>query len=500
MRRNSVSNGLILALLALGLVATSAPSGIAADPEKDSAVGKPWKPVGIFAVASYDHLKGDVSYVGEMIGRPELAAMAEGGIALLTAGRGLQGLDKTRPVGIVFVLPEGAEEAEPIVLLPVTDAGKLLALAGEPKKKDGLWEVEPKFGDNTLPGTLYVREHNGWALGSGKKELLSTPPAEPGKLFGDLLEQYDIAVRIDLAGVPASLRKKFFESAPGLGSLDLLPTPAEPKRKPGDAPQEDSAAEKELETENAPSWYAANAGELEQMTIGWKLDAERETTHFDVSAVARPGSKLAQRFADQFHDIRTRFVGFVDADAALKFNLSSGLLPEDIANQQSTITDLRKDALQWIEDNFDLPEDAEIDRKAIQKALGDLFDVASATIATGEIDMAAMAIMKPEQFTFSAASFVTDGRKVEAALKTLATELGKSDEFPEIKWNAETFEGVRFHVVEIPIDPNDVDQHKLVGDKAELVIGCDDKSIYFAVGRSAVAKLKFSSSQNAGLG
>ena len=55
------------------------------------------KPIAALAVASYNDLISDVNFVGELVDRPQLGATVEGLLALVTQGKGLAGVDKTRP-------------------------------------------------------------------------------------------------------------------------------------------------------------------------------------------------------------------------------------------------------------------------------------------------------------------------------------------------------------------------------------------------------------------
>ena len=59
------------------------------------------KPIAALAVASYNDLVSDVNFVGGLVERPQLGAALEGLLAMVTQGKGLAGVDKTRPWGVI---------------------------------------------------------------------------------------------------------------------------------------------------------------------------------------------------------------------------------------------------------------------------------------------------------------------------------------------------------------------------------------------------------------
>ena len=67
------------------------------------------KPIAALAVASYDDLVSDVNFVGNLVERPQLGAAMEGLLAMVTQGKGLAGVDKARPWGVII---QASGEAE----------------------------------------------------------------------------------------------------------------------------------------------------------------------------------------------------------------------------------------------------------------------------------------------------------------------------------------------------------------------------------------------------
>jgi len=79
------------------------------------------------AVASYNDLIGDVNFVGGLVDRPQLGATVDALAILVTQGKGLAGVDKTRPWGVI-VQASSESDATGFVFIPVTDFKKALGL------------------------------------------------------------------------------------------------------------------------------------------------------------------------------------------------------------------------------------------------------------------------------------------------------------------------------------------------------------------------------------
>jgi hypothetical protein len=122
-------------------------------------------------------------------------------------------------------------------------------------------------------------------------------------------------------------------------------------------------------------------------------------------------------------------------------------------------------------------------------------DVAEKTLESGKMDFAAAVKLAPKMLTVVAAAHIAQGKKLESVLKRLAEQVGKDqpDAAKLIKLNAEEHEGIRFHVISIPVSMMDEDDREkiaaLVGENLDVVIGVGDKSLYVGVGRDAAKTL-----------
>ena len=87
-----------------------------------------------------------------------------------------------------------------------------------------------------------------------------------------------------------------------------------------------------------------------------------------------------------------------------------------------------------------------------------------------------------------AGGLVGDPSKVESGLKKLEALAEKDEEFPGITWNAESHGEISFHTIDVPVP--DAQAQQLVGDTMEIAVGTGGKSVFFALGKDAVASTK----------
>ena len=128
------------------------------------------KPIAALTVASYNDLVGDVNFVGTLVDRPQLGAAMDGLLAMVTQGKGLAGVDKTRPWGVI--VQASGENISGYVFLPVTDFKKalgLLELYSTVDAQGGVYKLTPKDGKKVN----YVKQQGTWAFFAETPEVLA---------------------------------------------------------------------------------------------------------------------------------------------------------------------------------------------------------------------------------------------------------------------------------------------------------------------------------------
>jgi hypothetical protein len=463
----------LLWVLGLGLVL----AGLGMRP----AQAAPLKPVAVVTISGYDELMGDLEFVGEISGRPELATGLKGMISLTTGGKGLEGLDKSKPLGAV-VQTDG-EKFHGYTFVPVTDLKKLLEVLEPMAGKitdvgDGVVEVQTNQGR-----TFYVKEKRpGWAIICDSKEALARAPADPLAAIGDLNKKYDLAARVYVHNIPEKFRQ---------AAITRVKEGAErqSERRPGESDAE-YAVRKKLSDQSVEAAITA-INELEQVSLGWSLNHKVGDVHLDLSATVLPGSDAARTLADMAQ-AKSNLAGFLVPGAAVVGNWLSQVPTQDVAALAEAIQAVRPRIMEGIEKKAQSPEAA----KEQKELAGNVLDVVQKTVASGRTDAAMSLVLGPEAVTLVAGAYVADGPTLEKTFEALA-EMARA-QHPDavnrmLKMNAGQCRGVNLHTVSIPIPPNARNREetvKLVGQTLEVVVGVGKESVCVAAGRDAMKALR----------
>ena len=159
------------------------------------------KVLAVVAIDSYGDLKQQLTWIGPHVDNPGLAAMLESVLLLSTQGKGLNGLDVKRPLGVIVT--SANDDIGIHAAIPVKDLEKLLgSLQGStgPIEKDG--EVRRL----TLPSgqDIEIREQDGWAVIGQRGQEFDI--ADPAKLLSPLVTDYTLAIETHPSVMPESLR------------------------------------------------------------------------------------------------------------------------------------------------------------------------------------------------------------------------------------------------------------------------------------------------------
>jgi hypothetical protein len=229
--------------------------------------------VAVVAVDGYADLKKQLGWVGERVGNPQLAALAESFVMMATQFKGLAGLDVKRPAGVIVT----ADGGNPVVhgYVPVKDLGKLLealqGVVGPAEEVDGKRVV-------AVPGgpPLEITEADGWAIispqGSG------AGPAKPDQLIAAVAEAYSVGVKLFPAQMPEEMRAQLREV------LERSRQAAAAQGSPVDGPRILAMLE--------------GLDDVDSLTVGVAIDLPKEQVFVESSTVMLPGSPAATVWAE----------------------------------------------------------------------------------------------------------------------------------------------------------------------------------------------------------
>jgi hypothetical protein len=302
----------------------------------------------VAAIDSYADLKKQLVWFGSQIDNPGLAAMLESLLMLSTQGRGLAGLDPSRPVGIV-VTSDGTDLVAH-GLVPVKDLDKLLAAL------QGIIGPATADGDVrrvTLPSgiKLSITARDGWAVVA--QTGLETAAAAP--LVAALAKDFTVGIEAFPSRMSDAVRKQL-EAA-----LDQAAAASAAQGQPMD-----------------PKALKAALGGLKQtesLSLGLALDAAAGEVFVENRAVALPGSVSAAAF-----------------EAAGKGTLTVGTPPLAAGERpalrgyvaQAIPADARAQFLEALDQSLAREADDPLTRTVSQL----VYDLLAATLAAGGIDAA----------------------------------------------------------------------------------------------------------------
>lgn len=443
------------------------------------------KPLVTVSFAGYDELRGDVEFIGKLLGNDKLVDQLEAQLRAMTqgpaAGPGpvLPGLDTTKPWGAV-VQTDGQGQFSICGFIPVTDLKQLVALAKDPMTKEPLAKlVDGVYHVQTDGPTLFVQEKGGWAFIVNDLQHLANVPADPLKALGGLNKKYDLAVRGSVKNVPPMYRMmatSLFEEGLKSGMPQM----------PGES-DEDYAIRQGLAKQGLQQ-FSAMVDDLDEVLLGVAVDRQAGTSYLDVEVTALPGTKTAAQLAGA-GPTSTNFAGFNLPGAAVTGNFTGALSDSDVAEAKKTLADVRPAALEELKNQGLSDEDLQL----ASQLLSELLDVFESTIENKKADGGMVLVLKPNALTFVAGAAIADGAKLEKVAKQLAARVQKDDpNFGKmLKLDAETHQGIRFHTLAIPTsEMNDPTAAKMFGQTLEVVLGISETSVHVAFGRDAAGTLK----------
>ncbi len=467
---------IILSSLVIALLPGAHRSGAAlADSSRDV------EPLAVVSLASYDQLFGSVELAGKLAGRPKLAKGFQGMLAVVTHGKGLAGLDKARPWGMI-VEADGSKMGG-YAFLPVDDFQEFREViephvAGVEDLGDGVYEVQ---GKRPRQKAYLKQKDDRWLFVCDKLERLANTPDNPAEALGELPGQYDLAVRLNVSRLPAAEREKLVAPIRRLAERDLEQRPGEVGRQ---------VAVREMIAAKLAGVFFTVVQDLETLTFGWSLNEGSQRAFLDVEVTAKRGSKTADAL-DQLGQAGTRFAGFRLPGAAMTCNVAATCPYAGSADLGQLFSAIRAQAFEGI-DKGPSERRAEIGKDFV----GGLLEVIEETVASGRADGAMSLVLDAEAATFVSGRYVADGPKLEKTLRRFVEAFRReyplrADEI--VKTDVAELEGVRLHTLSIDVSDDAKNREqlvRLVGERLDVAVGTAEEAVYLAAGKNAMETLK----------
>ena len=441
--------------------------GLASLCHADSAA----KPLVTVSFAGYDKLVADIGTIGKLGGNPNLGKQLEMMALMLPQGEGSKGplsLDTKQPWGAVVF---GGKDTQYYAFLPANDIKPMMELAKAQSGRDiksekGIYEVP--IGEKTM----YATQKGDWAYIADSKETLAKVDKDPAALLGDLPKKYNLAFRASVKNMPKEYREQLLAQLRAGMESGMQQTAGE------DA---EAYAVRLNVAKQGIQQLTTMVNDLEDVLLGWNIDAKSKSTYLDVEFIAQSGSKLAEQFAE-IKLGKTKFAGLMLPNAAVTVGATGTFTDEKVAQAKSNLASVRKTIAKELQ-NQGLGEE---DLKLAKQLLGDVISVLEKTIESKKTDAGMSIILDPAAVTLVAGATIVDGDKLEKVYKKVAEEVKKSGDV--VKMTDESYQGVKLHVISIPTP--DQSLAPMVGDTLDIVVGIAGDKAYLAAGRDAVKTLK----------
>lgn len=379
--------------------------------------------LGIVAVDGYADLKKQLGWLGGQIGQPGLAAVAESLLMVATQGRGLAGLDVSRPLGAIVT----ANGPLPLVhgYVPVKNLDKLL------ESLQGTLGPAERDGDTrrvTLPSGVAVEfvekdsPNGAWAI-AGLPGMPTTID-DPMPLLERVVGPFSIGVNLFPSVMPEPIRQQ----------LEMILDQAAA-----------AAAAQGQEIDPATvRGFIANLAETESFAIGMAIDAAEKQVFVETSSAQVEGSMTARSMAAASEGVLT--VGSPATVDGRRPMLRGHVVQKVSAEIQAQITK-----------SFDAALEQEADDRLVASLGGAARSLLAAMLGTGgveaalSVDAAGATAAKPlPELTLGMR--IKDGKALEARLKEL---FGRRDALPaaiKVAFDTGTAGAATLHTITLDLD------------------------------------------------
>ena len=434
-------------------------------PADAPAMGGSTAPVVIVTIGSLGELMQDVNYVAAAVGQPQA-----GGIFTMMATQFTQGIDMTKPIGVVVPIVDGAPE--PIGMLPTADIRTVLkrleAQTGPPDVLDDGTMVM-----NVGANTLFIRQVGPWAMVARSREVLDAAPADPTSVIDAMGDDYDLGVKLDVQQIPEAARDALMaQIRQGF---------------------EQTMARQQNATDQARNAAMMQIDQLEDLIkqtssliFGIDIDSSARRIVIDVAFDALQGSEFGQMYADQA-PIASAYSGVIRPDAAGYFHAASSISPA-VAEQAKPAIDQAISTLRAALAKEDKLTPAESDD--IAEVADRIMDLIVASYREGKFDAGAVLLTDNQTLQFALGSFVADGNEAAAIVQDIAAKVKGRGDAPTFAFNVSQYGGVTMHVVEAEVPADQDELIKILGPTAKLHIGTAPQAVYLALGDDSVPLMK----------
>ena len=427
-------------------------------------------PAVVISIAKFDEQLKDVDYLLQASGFAQMKFMAKAMINGYT-----KGIDPEKDAGVLLYFEESSTTPNFLGFAPISDLDEMLdviATVMEVEEDDDFITAVADDGTEIL-----IKESNGYAFFSNKKDMLGTLPDDPSELTGEVAGKYNLSAQVYGQRIPQGLRDELMETIrqSSEDTIDNL-----------DEGLQTEIQRKNLEMQMAQMEMMFN--ETDRLMFGMKADKDEKRLVMDVEFTGLPNSDLAKMLASSKADQPSRFTGFLMDGATFTHNQCMKISEEEAERYSEMLDDLKKSALEEMDADGDMSEE---DLAVVEKAFGSIVEVLQATMKEGLLDSGAVLMLKDGEINFAGGVQVANPKKLEATVKDLAAmaEEKMGGEI-EVNLNSGSHKSVTFHNFVIQVPDDEEEMRDALGDQLEIVVGVGSKEVYIGGGSNPTATLK----------
>lgn len=258
------------------------------------------------------------------------------------------------------------------------------------------------------------------------------------------------------------------------------------RQKPGE--RDEDFALRKLLGDNSQQAVIRAIRQLDELSVGWRIDRQAKRTFVDLQATALPGTPLASSFS-QAGQLKTAFGGFRLPGAVFQAHWVGKAQDVDAAASAKFVDQLRQKVLK----DLQRQGGSEDEKRILNDLANQVLDVLRDTAASGRSDGAVSVLVTPQAATLIAGVYVANAMKLQDVARTVGQFLREHHPaFSGLKLDAETFQGVTLHTLPLPLPPlgGQEKARQVLGDSPEVVLGFGKEAMYVAAGKHAVQRLK----------
>lgn len=454
----------VLALVAIILVDGGTSS---AQDDEDT----PAHPVVTVCVAGVDNIMDHIGYVFGEVERQETMDLIGAGLANV---RDLEGLDRTKPAGVMIFVSEGLIPLPiPVGFLPVKDIGELgqtfgtmgAQLNAVPGEEDR-YELIPRRGP-----TSFVVLQGDYAFIGQNEESINRTFALPEEFAGPLASRYDFCVSANLRKTPKAVRDLI---------LMTIKNSAQASMQRRDDEPEAAYNVRRSQSEGNLHFVENVLRDGEELTLGFKVDQTAKNASLELVVKATPGSSFARELKDGIAK-PSYFASAIDESIPLSGSIS--FMMDKLGRK--TMLDLFNLGEQ--ESNRGL---AGLDRDVVvedipgQQATQDLFDALRETIKEGHLDGFVQFFGEPgEKFVIVGGVKLKNSSAFGSGLSDVLEQASRTDANMDVELGVDSYGDIVFH--RLSSRNRDAGDKRMFGQESALYFGTDNQALWFCVGGDA---------------